>query len=155
MVHTRGKILTNRVISREKLSDSIPLDLFPEGITHFTLFNLDTTVVSERLVFVRKPSTVFQLAVSGSPANSRQLIKMGLRVLNERQMSVQGNFSLSITDDFAVNIDSTANHLVSELLLNSDLRGNVFSPGYYFSFHTPSIKKHLDQLMLTLSLIHI
>ena len=149
MVHTRGKILMNRVISCEKLSDSIPLDLFPEGITHFTLFNLDTTVVSERLVFVRKPSTVFQLAVSGSPANSRQLIKMGLRVLNERQMSVQGNFSLSITDDFAVNIDSTANHLVSELLLNSDLRGNVFSPGYYFSFHTPSIKKHLDQLMLT------
>ena len=56
---------------------------------------------------------------------------------------------MSITDDFAVNIDSTANHLVSELLLNSDLRGNVFSPGYYFSFHTPSIKKHLDQLMLT------
>ena len=63
MVHTRGKILMNRVISCEKLSDSIPLDLFPEGITHFTLFNLDTTVVSERLVFVRKPSTVFQLAV--------------------------------------------------------------------------------------------
>ena len=64
-------------------------------------------------------------------------------------MPIQGNFSLSVTDDFAVNIDPNANHVVSELLLNSDLKGNVFSPGYYFSSHTPNVKKHLDQLMLT------
>ena len=148
-VHTRGRILLNRVISHEQLSDSLPLDLFPEGIAHFTLFNRDTTVVSERLIFVRKPSAVFQLAALGSPADSRQPIRIGLRVLNEQQMPIQGNFSLSVTDDFAVNIDPNANHVVSELLLNSDLKGNVFSPGYYFSSHTPNVKKHLDQLMLT------
>lgn len=52
-------------------------DSFPEGIAHFTLFNRDTTVVSERLVFVRKPDAVFQLAVSGTPADSRQPVKWG------------------------------------------------------------------------------
>ena len=149
LVHTRGKILLNRVVSREQLSDSIPLDSFPEGIAHFTLFNRDTTVVSERLVFVRKPAAVFQLAVSGTPADSRQPVKMGLRILDNQHRPVQGNFSLSITDDFAVNMDATTNHVVSELLLNSDLKGNVFSPAYYFSSCTPTIEKHLDQLMLT------
>ena len=98
-VHTRGRILLNRVISHEQLSDSLPLDLFPEGIAHFTLFNRDTTVVSERLIFVRKPSAVFQLAALGSPADSRQPIRIGLRVLNEQQMPIQGNFSLSVTDE--------------------------------------------------------
>lgn len=149
LVHTRGKSLLNRVVSREQLSDSIPLDSFPEGIAHFTLFNRDTTVVSERLVFVRKPDAVFQLAVSGTPADSRQPVKMGLRILDNQHRPVQGNFSLSITDDFAVNMDATTNHVVSELLLNSDLKGNVFSPAYYFSSCTPTIEKHLNQLMLT------
>lgn len=61
---------------------------------------------------------------------------MGLRILDNQHRPVQGNFSLSITDDFAVNMDATTNHVVSELLLNSDLKGNVFSSRLLFFLYS-------------------
>ena len=44
----------------------------------------------------------------------------------------EGRFSLSVTDDAAVLRDSLQDNIVSELLLNSDLKGYIEDPGFYF-----------------------
>ncbi|WP_291528737.1 hypothetical protein [Bacteroides sp. UBA939] len=149
LVHTRGQTIVNHIMTRENLSGSIPCDSFPEGIAHFVLYNQKNKVVSERLVFIKEPSPVFQLVASRNPLEGRKLIKVGLRVLDDKHRSLQGDFSLSVTDDYAVSIDSVGNNIVSELLLNSDLKGHIHAPGYYFSSHSPMVDKQLDQLMLT------
>lgn len=149
LVHTRGKIIVNRVVSHYGLSGSISLADFPEGIAHFVVFNRDTTVVSERLMFVRKASVLFQLGTSRNPVEHRKPINLGIRILNEHRHPVRGNFSLSITDDFAVDATDADSHILSNLLLTSDLKGPIHAPGYYFSSRSPEVTAQLDQLLLT------
>lgn len=149
LVHTRGQIVARRKISRNSLSGSIPMESFPEGIAHFALYNKDTVVVSERLAFIRKASVTFQVVTSRNPSENRRPVKMGLRLFDVNHMPIQGHFSLSVTDDFAVIQDSTENNILSNLLLTSDLKGHVYAPSYYFSSRDSLVSKHLDQLLMT------
>ena len=149
LVHTRGKVIRNGVLSQGASSGSLSCDALPEGITHFAVYNKDTVVVSERLVFVRKPDPVFQLTSSRLPDEGRMPVKMGLRLVDQNLQPLQGNFSLSVTDDYAVTVTEERQNLPSYLLLSSDLRGPVHNPGYYLTGETEEVMRHTDQLMLT------
>ena len=149
LVHTRGKVIRNGVLSRRAPSGSLSCDSLPEGITHFAVYNKDTVVVSERLVFVRKPGPVFQLTSSRLPDEGRMPVKMGLRLVDQDLQPLQGNFSLSVTDDYAVTVNEERQNLPSYLLLASDLREPIHNPGYYLADETEEVMHHTDQLMLT------
>lgn len=149
LVHTRGRVIRNDVLSRHAPSGTLSCDSLPEGITHFAIYNKDTVVVSERLVFVRKPNPVFQLTASSLPDEGRMPVKMGLKVMDSNFQPLQGNFSLSVTDDYAVTVHEERQNLPSYLLLSSDLRGSIHNPGYYLTGETEEITRHTDQLMLT------
>ena len=149
LVHTRGKVIRNDALSRHASSGSLSCDALPEGITHFAVYNKDTVVVSERLVFVRKPGPVFQLTSSRLPDEGRMPVKMGLRLVDQDLQPLQGNFSLSVTDDYAVTVNEERQNLPSYLLLSSDLRGPVHNPGYYLTGEAEEVMRHTDQLMLT------
>ena len=56
---------------------------------------------------------------------------------------LQGNFSVSVTDDNEVAVDTT-NNILTSLLLTSDLRGNIPEPSFFFEN-----RNALDLLMLT------
>jgi len=62
---------------------------------------------------------------------------------------VQGTFSLAVTDDTQVQTDSIGNNIVSSLLLTSDLKGSIQSPGYYLQSDEPKVWRDLDNLLLT------
>ena len=149
LVHTRGKVIRNDALSRHASSGSLSCDALPEGITHFAVYNKDTVVVSERLVFVRKPGPVFQLTSSRLPDEGRMPVKMGLRLVDQDLQPLQGNFSLSVTDDYAVTVNEERQNLPSYLLLSSDLRGPIYHPGYYLTGEAEEVMRHTDQLMLT------
>jgi hypothetical protein len=61
--------------------------------------------------------------------------------------SLVANLSVSVTDA-AIGADSSS-HIISELLLNSELRGDVYNAAHYFSGTGDSIAGHLDLVMLT------
>ncbi|NNU33977.1 hypothetical protein HK413_07080 [Mucilaginibacter sp. S1162] len=63
---------------------------------------------------------------------------------------VQGSFSLAVTDDSQVRADSPGNtSIAASLLINSELKGNVESPGYYINRKDKQARQALDNLMLT------
>ena len=45
--------------------------------------------------------------------------------------------------------DSLNNHIISQLLLKSEIKGHIEKPGYYFTSDNKVVNEHLDLLMLT------
>jgi len=149
LIHVRGTILHKSQFSMQQLSGTIQKKYIPEGIIHLTVFDTSGNALTERLAFIHQREAVFQVAFSGTPAQSRSLIKTGIRVLDKEGIPLQGNFSMGVTDNFAVQANKSDDNIRSFLLINSDLKGNIKNPGYYMDTPSPERERHLDQLMLT------
>jgi len=124
----------------------IPTENLPSGILTVTVFDSDWNAVAERITFINNHEFSFE--------TSLDVKHWGLskRKRNEFEITVpenlQGaNLSISVTDA-AIERDSSSN-ILSQFLLTSDLKGNVFRPAYYFSSAHDSIQQQLDLVMLT------
>ncbi|MFL5772744.1 MAG: hypothetical protein ACJ75F_06275 [Flavisolibacter sp.] len=124
----------------------IPTENLPSGILTITVFDSDWNAIAERITFINNHEFSFE--------TSLEVKRWGLskRKRNEFEITVpdnvQGaNLSIAITDA-AIERDSSSN-ILSQLLLTSELKGNVFHPAYYFSSDNDSMQQQLDLVMLT------
>lgn len=144
---------SENVIFVQKLNDKlykIPKDVFPEGIVNFVLLNENKQVVSSRMIFIRKEATA-NLSVSPDKDNykRRDKVSLDLSLQQNDTTMYSGNFSIAVTDDLVVDIDSLSNNIRSALLLTSDLKGYIEDPGFYFLNSADSTNFYLDLLLLT------
>jgi hypothetical protein len=123
--------------------------MLPEGISHLTLFNNDRQPVCERLVFIR-PKNKISTSIISDKKNYEKRQKVNLSILD-----TAGNKSTSYSNNYSVAVfhfdslqASDQGDISSYLLLGSDLRGHVESPGYYFSNDT-TVDDAMDNLLLT------
>ena len=145
--HIRGCVLfTNRL---DKESGAIDLSHIPDGILSLVLLDEAQVPYSERLVFVRNSRIDCQVSPDRSTYESRSPVSLDITLKDDKGNPLQGKFSMSITDNYAVDVDSTAGNILSQLLLTSDLKGYIDSPGYYFTGNTPQLQACLDNVMLT------
>lgn len=116
-------------------------DIISDGISHLTLFDSDGRPVLERLVFNQPEKSAFEINPGQAVYNVRTKAIVnwsGLPdSLSRLSVSVYQADSLDRNDD-----------IISWLYLSSDLKGEIESPGYYFSDSSESIEM-LDILMLT------
>ncbi|MGN6531258.1 MAG: hypothetical protein ACTHK0_05855, partial [Ginsengibacter sp.] len=63
--------------------------------------------------------------------------------------TIIGNFSVSVTDADYESSDVRPVNIYSVFLLNSDIRGYVHNPSYYFNDSTDSAKSFLELVMMT------
>ncbi|WP_299289395.1 hypothetical protein [uncultured Mucilaginibacter sp.] len=126
---------------------ALPSSLFPTGIARFTLLDQGHLPLNERQVFINHHDEL-QISVSTDKQNykTRDSIALAIEVKDKDGRPVQGSFSLAVTDDSQVKIDSSGSNILNNLLLTSDLKGNIEAPGYYF---TGDKAEELDNLMLT------
>ena len=121
---------------------------FASGILHLILFDAGMNPVSERLVFINNQD---QAKVSYQPDKEnyppRSLAKNRVTLTDSYGIPLSGSFSVAVTSDIEVQTDSTSN-ILTQLLLTSDLRGNIEDPAYYFQ-NTTTSAGDLDLLMLT------
>ena len=146
--HTRGMVHFVDSWDFEKEWIAIPKALFPTGILHLILFDSHRTPLSERLIFIDRQDqaqTIFHFDREQYAA--RSLVKNCVALTDKEGEPLTGSFSVSVTSDREVAIDSTSD-ILTQLLLTSDLRGHVDNPAYYFQ-HTPESILSLDLLMLT------
>jgi hypothetical protein len=151
LAHSRQKIKvaeTGFVNYETDLVFTIDKAQLNEGITHFTLFNKDQQPVCERLVF-KKPNRKDTVQIN-SDKNSyqlRQKVNLSLSSVNEEKHPGISDCSIAV-----YKIDSLEqleqDDLVSYLLLTTDLKGEVESPGFYFS-DEKGTEEVVDNLMLT------
>ncbi|WP_167618681.1 hypothetical protein [Maribellus sediminis] len=142
-----------KLLFAEKLTKTfykIPNENLSEGIVHFVLLNEQKEAISSRLVFIKK-ETKPNLLVQPDKENYKRREKISLAVSFEQydELPRQGDFSIAVTDDLVVDIDSLSNNICSGLLLCSDLKGYIEKPGFYFLNDADSTNFYLDLVMLT------
>lgn len=130
-----------------KASFAIDRKRLGEGISHLTVFDFRRQPVCERLVF-RQPSRPIQLNVKADQAS------YGLRKKINLQLSSTADESGPVAADCSLavfRVDSlqkpTTGHIYAYLWLNSDLKGKIESPEYYFNH--PEDREAVDNLLLT------
>jgi hypothetical protein len=127
------------------LTGDIPVTNIPSGLLQFTLFTSDWIPVAERVVFVNKRTHQFEASVSAPVIN---LDKRGKNVVEIYVADTAfANMSLAITDA-SLNMPDQQT-IFSDILLNSEIKGKINNPSYYFSSDADSVKEHLDLIMLT------
>jgi hypothetical protein len=126
--------------SKERLSD---------GINYLTLFNEKGLPVSERLFF-KKPIKKLNLEAYSDYVqyNSRKRVTVNISAKNEKQEPQLTDISISVH-----RLDSlqalNENNISSYLLLQSELKGNIESPNFYFTENSERSEQALDNLLLT------
>jgi hypothetical protein len=147
--HTRGDVQVLEQSDDSRRVFRFSQQLFPSGVLHFVLFDKRLNPVSERLVFVRNDDQAhvsYQTDATGYDA--RMLVGNRVILTGEDGNPLTGSFSVSVTDDSFVPLDSTTN-ILTQLLLTSDLRGHIENPAAYFSKEASIATRSLDLLMMT------
>lgn len=153
--HLRGDLFFEKEFSvNDATSFSVQLSTqaLRDGVAHFTLYTKAGEPVCERLVFIDNPKDDLTLAIKGSPKayGTRQKVSLGIKLTDPTGVGIPADLSLSVTDLGAVNHSPNEENIKSWLLLNSDLRGEIEDPGFFFTEKLDGKRRYmLDALMLT------
>lgn len=133
MVLLRGAVVLMDQL--ENLEETLTIDNkeMPSGILQFLLIDNRTQLpISQRLVFVRNELQTPQVSYNSNKKNyrSREKVNIQLELKDKKGQPLNGNLSVSVTDDKDLLPDSTQN-IVSYLLLSSDIKGHIEDPAYY------------------------
>ncbi|MBB5437574.1 hypothetical protein HDC92_001246 [Pedobacter sp. AK017] len=150
----RGTVCFAALINLNKNGSRIRISkkAFPTGIVRITLAGTDKKVLNERVMYIDHTDALkIELSPDKSFYKQRDSVSMRIKVTDANGMPVQGNFSMTVTDDNQVKTDSIARgSIVTRMLLTADLKGLVEDPGYYLHA-AADLKKwqDLDLLLLT------
>ena len=129
----------------------VPKSNLQEGVVQFAVFNEKKQPLCERLSFVKNIDIEQNLiAIASKPEfHKRELVEIEVSLDGGSNKFLESNTSVAVTDVSIVDPDSYGLDIRSQLLLNSELRGEIENPGYYFYSSDPNKEKMLDLLMLT------
>jgi len=154
MIHQRGKVLFDKVNSGRVASDliSIYTGTLKDGVTHITMFNTLGQPVCERLVYLDNSQNNVSVLIKNNKNEfqSREKVTLALQIQNSQNLNETGNLSMSVRDLGVFPQQDNGSNIKTWLLLNSDLRGKIDDPGYFFSEGEAAKKKFLlDLIMMT------
>ena len=151
IIHSRGLVVYAKAWDSSKEFITFEKTLFPSGISHILLLTKDLQVISERLVFLLSDDTgtaTFQ--TQKDYYNKREQVQAKIQIKGEDQQPLvaAGNFSIAVTNDREVIPDTTLS-ILSGILLNSELKGHIDNPEYYFQKGNKDAERAADLLMKT------
>lgn len=115
----------------------LPKQYFPAGVVQFLLLNQNGQALSERLAFSDSYTpAICDLTVNGPITKKRESISVNASLQDINQRPLKGVYSVSVVDGKFASVDSCYN-ILSHLLLASELKGNIQSPGFYFKKKVP------------------
>lgn len=153
VAQVRGKIYYSTIVNAKPGSNrfAFSTSAFPIGVSQITLFDSKGIARSERLAFVNKDK---QLSISVETDKEKYLprekVKMTLTVKDERGLPMPANLSLSVVNDQLLSFaDDKSGTILSQLLLQQDLKEKVEEPSFYFDKKEVKADKALDYLLMT------
>jgi len=122
----------------------------PIGICRFTVIE-NNIPLAERIVFANENK---QMKVKITPTKKnylpREKVIVNIETADENNQPIPANLSMSVVDDkLWTYADDKQNHILSWLLLDSELRGKIERPQFYFDKKEEKATKSLDLVMLT------
>ncbi len=151
LVHTRQSLKTvlESVTENGNTVFTIPRTKLGDGISVFTIITAAGKPVCERLYFTY-PARQLNIDISGnlSSYDTRSKVDLVLQpsVQNTKVKDPDMSVAVYKTDELQ-GIDE--NNIQTFLWLNSDLKGRIESPGFYFGSNHQEIDPVMDNLMLT------
>lgn len=149
----KGLNYYNETISLKKGEQVIPVNTssFPAGIARFTVYTEQNQPLAERIVFLNKQKLLdVKITTDKDKYLPREKVTLHLKTLDENGKPVPSNFSLSVIDDklwsFA---DDKQDHILSWLMMSSEVKGRIEEPAFYFKKEEPKAAGTLDLVMLT------
>ncbi|MBE9585762.1 hypothetical protein IM792_15000 [Mucilaginibacter sp. JRF] len=117
------------------------------GITNFSVVNSKNQVLNQRKIFINSSDSI-KLDINTNQKLYAPLdsIAIQIQVNGSDDTPLLSNISIAVTDDEKIKHDQYSNNMVSQMLLTSELKGNIEEPGWYFEHYNA---KALDCLMLT------
>ncbi|RYE19305.1 MAG: hypothetical protein EOP51_20165, partial [Sphingobacteriales bacterium] len=131
------------------INGRIAKNRFPTGVARLTLFDADNRPLAERIIFIDHRDGLNIKLTTGEP-HPGDSVAVSINVTDKENRPVQGSLSVAVTDDSQLKADSTnAADITAYMLLQSELKGNIEQPGYYFNNPTTETEINLDNLLLT------
>ncbi len=154
VAHQRGQIIFEKYEEniRENYTLKIPTTTISDGVIHVTLFNSSGKPVCERLVYVDNPNNHLKVDIKTDKKTytSRKQVSLNIDVKDTAGKTATSDLSMSILDMDVIPYNTHAGNIKTWLLLNSDLRGEVRNPGYFFEVENDPRRRYLlDLVMLT------
>ena len=148
IVQSRG--IVNYVVEDLSHALRIPLDKLRSGVAQVSLVDKTTRkVVAQRLFFVRGKVASADIVSSVKKFAPRERVQLDFSIKNSSGNAVKGDFVVSVTDADLLKVDKSADNIFSYMLLNSELKGYIDNPTYYFEADDAKHNEHLDLVMLT------
>lgn len=149
-LQTRG--ITQLMASAE-IKDSmdikLPLQEATSGITEVTLFDHHAVPVAERLLYVKQDNRLSITAkLSQKSYGTKRKISLQIHAADEQGKPVIAQLGATAYDRI-YHRPTEPNDIQTHYLLFTQLKGNVYDPGYYFDTTHTDRKQALDLLLLT------
>lgn len=153
VAQVRGKIYYSTLIDAKTGNNKIsfPTTNFPIGVAQITLFDSKGIARAERLAFVNKEKQLnIFVETEKEKYLPREKVKMTLTVKDERGLPMPANLSMAVVNDQLLSFaDDKSGNILSQLLLQQDIKEKIEEPAFYFNRKEPKADKALDYLMLT------
>lgn len=130
---------TNIIISKDELAD---------GISQLTVFNAPMTRMCERLYFKRPTALSLTAQTDAQQYALRKKVDLTIDTRNPQQQPVPGDLSAAVYLLDSLQTGESGD-ILSYLWLQSDLKGNIETPGYYFANSDSETIAAGNDLMLT------
>jgi hypothetical protein len=141
---------TKQTLTETTLSFELPKDKFPEGISQITLFDNNDKPQSERLIYIEKEQDLdVQLLTDKITYQPNEKVSVSISSKSKEGAAKSASFSLSVTDMNGIEDKDLGTTISSYFLMESDIKGKVYHPAYYFDKTNPKRLEHLDNLLLT------
>lgn len=135
-------------LSRHPSSLDIRPSSLPTGINEALVYDADAGILASRLFFVDNHDMDVKLNVSTDKTDLKPYDRVKLDVAAVEGQPMPNTLSVSVRDsrtDFPSYDDG---NMLTDLLLSSELRGFIASPGYYFASDDAAHRQALDLLMM-------
>lgn len=157
VLQARGKIYHVKTTPKKSGTHQLAFntDNLPIGIASLTIFDSKEIPRAERLVFLNPDKKLdIQITTDKEKYLPREKVTMSIEVKDERGMPMPGKFSLAVADDNLLTFaDDKQGGIMAYLLLESELKGKIEEPNFYFEPKEKHPEKDqiqaLDYLMLT------
>ncbi len=141
---------STQTVTKTTLSFELAKDNAPEGISQITLYDSDSRPQSERLVYIDKEQDLeVQVLVDKESYKPNEKATINVSSKSSSDQAKSASFSMSVTDSNGVEDKDYGTTISSYFLMESDIRGKVHNPSYYFDATNPKRLEHLDNLLLT------
>lgn len=150
---SRGLVNRSLQIKIDSLVNNylIPLDGMPEGILRVTIAEFEGLPLAERLFFLQRNNDMrLNIATDKPEYQKREKVSATLSISGDMISSGEGDFSLSAAEQRYTDDSYIYRTTISSwFLLESDVRGKVEEPSYYFDPDNKRALQDLDLILMT------